>query len=45
MLTGKWIAIRDFFKFLIAVGQGFDVIKDAWTLYICLLCYLRMIVN
>lgn len=34
MPTGKWIAIRDFFKFLIAVGQGFDVIKDPWTLYI-----------
>lgn len=35
MPSGKWIAVRDFFKFLIAVGQGFDVIKDPWTLYIC----------
>lgn len=35
MPTGKWIAISDFFKFLIATGQGFDMIKDAWTLYIC----------
>jgi len=34
MPTGKWIAICDFFKFLIALGQGFDVIKDPWTLYI-----------
>ena len=35
MPTGKWIAIQDFLKFLIAAGQGFDVIKDPWTLYIC----------
>ena len=34
MPSGRWIAIQDFFKFLIAIGQGFDVIKDPWTLYI-----------
>jgi len=34
MPSGKWIAIHDFLKFLIAIGQGFDVIKDPWTLYI-----------
>ncbi len=34
MPSGKWIAIHDFFKFLIATGQGFNVIKEPWTLYI-----------
>jgi hypothetical protein len=32
MPSGKWIAIHDFFKFLIATGQGFNVIKEPWTL-------------
>lgn len=34
MPTGKWIAIHDFFKFLIAEGHDFNVIRDPWTLYI-----------
>jgi len=32
--SGKWIPIDDFFKFLIASGQGFDVIKDPCALYL-----------
>ncbi len=34
MPSGKWIAIHDFFKFLIATGQAFNVIKEPWILYI-----------
>lgn len=31
---GKWVRTDDFFDFLIAGGQGFDVVRNGWTLYI-----------
>ncbi len=31
---GKWVRAEDFFKFLIAEGHGFDVVRNSWALYI-----------
>jgi hypothetical protein len=32
--AGRWIAVDDFFRFLRASGENFDVVRDVWDLYI-----------
>ena len=32
---GRWIAIDELFRYMRASGYGFQVTRDAWTLYIC----------
>ena len=33
--AGKWISADNFFRFIEATGNHFDVTRDAWGLYIC----------
>ena len=34
MPEGKWVELGEFFRYLTAAGHGFDVARDAWSLYI-----------
>ena len=31
---GRWVAVDEFFRVLLAVGERFDVARDEWKLYI-----------